>query len=462
MKLRSINLIAASLASVISLQANAQLLNDTLIDPTIDYNSDGTTTFTASNGQLTIDASPLNYINAGGTAFPILNLGSAVDITMNVSLAADCSLVSGSATAQDLIVQGDVIDPSNGNILFSGTLLTAEVTEQGFDAAGDLFDYRFTATGGTLVDGGELALGAPLGLTVNAEGANFNGDCSSDFSGEAKGKVSLRDVPVEPEKCYDVKKLWFQDSVAYRQCYGWGGNYGSKFKVKLAAECENDFDPSNDFISVMLDGEKVEFPPGSFEQDYDNLSKFRAHLSGRPSVSAILNCSEGTFSLIAHRADISQVDFNDGVDVTLTLGDWVKTMNAPVTPHQSYNGYNLTWKYWNPNPADCSNPDYEPPACETQWDSVKFKHIDSGEFFHFDGNFGSEILLNHEYEDDGASCSAAAAVDASCSTAVTCGDVIGGFKVIKIDHKDDSQSCDLTSHHDRYHDRWSWKRRKHW
>jgi hypothetical protein len=167
--------------------------------------------------------------------------------------------------------------------------------------------------------------------------------------------------------------------------------------------------------------------------------------------------------LIASRADISQIDFNDGVDVQLTLGDWVKSMNAPVTPLHSVNGYNLTWKYWNPEPADCSNPDYEPPACETQWESVKFKHIESGNFFHFDGGFGSEIVLEDEYVDDSnATCSAMATVDSSCGTAVTCGDVIGGFKVMRIEHKDDTQSCDITTHSGRYHDRWSWKRRKHW
>lgn len=454
---------AIALAGALSMAANAQLLNDTLLDPTITFNSDGTTVFTAADGSLVVDASPLQFIDASGAIFPIFNFGSAVDIDVNLSLASDCSLVSGGQGSNDLVIQGDVLDPTTGSVLYSGTLLTAEVLVQGFDAATDAFDYRFAANGGTLVDAGVYSVGSPLGMTLTAEGANFGGDCSVDWNGEAKGNVSLRDEPVAPEKCFDVKKVYIEDAVAYRQCYGYGGNRGSKFKVVIAAECEDTFDPTNDLISLSLDGETVEFQPGAFAQDTDNLSKFSARISGRPSVSAVLNCSEGTFSVVANRADVSQIDFDDGLDVGLVLGTWSKQMNVPLTEMHSYNGYRLTWKYWNPAPADCSNADYEPPACETNWDSVKFKHVESGRYHTFDGGFGSSINVTDEYSDnDHATCSASANIDSSCGTAVTCGDVIGGFKVIKIDHKNDSQSCDVRDHHSRYNDRWSWKRRRHW
>ena len=453
----------AALLVGMSSASHGQLLNDVLLDPSITFNADGTTTFTAADGSLVVDASPLEYTDASGNIFPIFNFGSAVDIDINLSLATDCSLVSGGAGANDLVVQGDVIDPLTGAVLYAGTLLTAEVLEQGFDAATDSFDYRFAANGGTLVDAGVYSVGTALGLKLTAEGAGFAGDCSVDWNGEAKGVVSLRDEPAPPEKCFDVKKVYIEDSVAYRQCYGYGGNRGSKFKVVIAAECEDGFDPGNDLISLSLDGETIEFAPGAFSQDVDNLAKFRARISGRPSVSAVLDCAAGKFSVIANRADVSQIDFDDGLDVGLVLGTWSKQMNVPLTALHVNNGYRLTWKYWNSDPADCSNPDYEPPACETNWESVKFKHVESGRYHTFDGGFGDSINVTDEYSDnDHATCSAAATIDSSCTTSVTCGDIIGGFKVIKIDHKNDSQSCDLRSHHDRYNDRWSWKRRRHW
>lgn len=442
--------------------SQAQLLNDVLLNPQITFNSDGTTVFTAADGSLVIDASPLEYTDASGNIFPIFNLGSAVDIDINLSLATDCSLVGGGAGANDLVMQGDILDPTNGSILYSGTLLTAEVLEQGSDAATDSFDYRFAANGGTLVDAGIFSVGTALGVTLTAEGALYGGDCSVDWNGEAKGKVALRDEPTPPEKCFDVKKVYIEDAVAYRQCYGYGGNRGSKFKVVLAAECESGFDPSNDLISVSLDGETIEFAPGAFSQDVDNLSKFTALVSGRPSVSAVLDCSAGKFSVVASRADVSQIDFDDGLDVGLVLGTWSKQMHVPLTALHTSNGYRLTWKYWNANPADCSNPDYEPPACETNWDSIKLKHVESGQYHVFDGGFGSTINVTDTYSDNNhATCSAAATIDSSCTSPVTCGDVIGGFKVIKIDHKNDASSCDVRDHHGRHNDRWSWKRR-HW
>ena len=116
-------LISCFVVAVASFAAHvqAQLLNDVLLNPSITFNSDGTTVFTAADGSLVVDASPLEFTDASGNIFPIFNLGSAVDIDINVSLATDCSLVSGGAGANDLVIQGDVLDPTNGSIVYSGT-----------------------------------------------------------------------------------------------------------------------------------------------------------------------------------------------------------------------------------------------------------------------------------------------------------------------------------------------------
>lgn len=463
---KKISLIAAGV--LYSASSVSQLLGVIPEQPLFTYNAGGTTSFDASNGSLEINATPLDYLaTSGGPTVTIFPITIAPNVSIKASLDSNCDLVSGD-TGDDLVISGD-LDTNNDFIPeISGTLLTGEITELGIGASPTpaflLIDAKFAVSGGALETSGDYTSGQELGVTLEVANNDFAGDCLANWTGGAKGSVGALPEVVDPEKCFDVKKLWFLDAPAYQACYGWGsGSSRSKFKVKLAAECENNFDPTNDLIQLELDGETVTFPPGAFEQSISNPAKFSAMLTGRPSVSAVLDCEAGLFSLIASRADLSQVTFNDGeIDVTLTLGTWVKSMTTPINPGYTYGSYVLTWDYWNPNPADCSNPDYEPPACVTRWESVKFKHIESGNFFHFDGGIDSEILLEDNYTDNsGAACSATATVDSSCTTTATCGDIIGGFKIMKIEHQNDSLSCDITTHHGRYHDRWSWKRRKH-
>lgn len=438
-----------------------------LTGATFNYNNGGVVTFDAGTGNFVVNASPTQFAEDGINFSSIFDLGTSESVTLSIFLDSNCNLTGGDPGSQDLIVNGDIDTNFDFIPEYSGTLLTAEIVEFGFSPTLDvdgsaLYDAVFAVTGGSLVTGGIYAVGEKVGMTLRSEGSDFNGACMVSHGGGAKGDIaSLPDAP-EPDKCYDIKKVWVQDANAYSQCYGWGSSYyGSRFKVMLAAECEDGFDPTNDLISVSLDGETIEFSPGTFVQDFDNTSRFDARISGRPTVKASLDCQEGWFSIYGHKADISQIDFSDGIDVTLVLGDWTKTMNAPVSPKKTYGGYTLSWKYWNSDPADCSNPDYTPPACVTSWEAVKFKHIDSGEYFTFDSDMiGSEILLSHDYVDNGATCSAIATVDSSCSTAVTCGDVVNGYKVMRIDHKDDHQSCDITSHHDSYH--YSGRKKRRW
>ena len=459
---------AAAAAMVLPLSASAQLLGVVPQAPNFDYNNGGVVNFDATTGNLVVNASPTFWTEDGVTDTQIFAILTSPSVTMSVFVDTNCVLTNGDPSSDDLVVMGDI--DSNFDFVpeYSGTLLTAEITDLGSLAADPVvgtanYDAKFVVTGGVLVDAGIYAVGDKVGMTITSEASNFNGACDVDHNGGSKGEIGIIPSDPEPEKCYDVKKVWVQDANAYAQCYGWGGSYyGSKFKVKVAAECESDFDPTNDLISVSLDGETFEFTPGSFVQDFDNTSRFEASVSGRPTLRASLDCREGWFSIKGYKADVSQVTFIDGIDVGLVLGSWSKVMNAPVTPGKTYNGFNLTWKYWNSNPADCSNPDYEPPACVTAWDAVKFKHIDSGEYFTLDAEeIGSVITLEHNYVDNGASCSAMAEVDSSCSTAVTCGDVINGYKVMRIEHKDDHQSCDVTSHYDSYHHS-GWKRKWRW
>ena len=101
---------------------------------------------------------------------------------------------SGDLLAGNLLLTGSVTLTED----FSGTLLTAHLTEFGFlDLSnGDAeFDFRATVTGGDLAF---LYPGGDIAVIVASEGSGFTGSFTADFSGGAKGALgALCDLEVE-------------------------------------------------------------------------------------------------------------------------------------------------------------------------------------------------------------------------------------------------------------------------
>lgn len=430
-------------ATFASTGAAAELLGVAPGEPLFNYNSGGTTTFDAGTGSMTVNATPLDYTQVGGTPLTIFPIATAPAVTMNVSLDGNCDLVGGNAGGDDLAVSGDI--DLNGDFVpeYSGVLLTGEVVALGVDpastAAAANLDARFAITGGTLVTAGDYTLGAEVGVTLTVENNNFTGACAANWNGGAKGVIGAIEVAPPVEPCFDVKKIKIRDGKKHYRHWGSYGASKSKIKAALSTSCPDGFDPSQSLVALSLDGETFSFPIGSFNQ-VGSSNKYRAWIAGSPSLDATLNCDKGRFNFSASRADTSQIDNSDGVDVTLVLGDTSASKNVVLqeTGHHHWNrGHRNVLYYHNPNPTDCSATNE---ADDSDMHEVKIRHRWSGRIYTFKrakGGYGKSCLVND------ALSGHFAAFDTSKTTLVTCGSGDENFEVVGIEHSADGQSCTL-------------------
>ncbi len=171
--------------------------------PKIDAISNtGTTVFDANTMTLSVDTTPTALTFALGDT-----PGFVVDprsVKINISLDGACN-VAGSNTngGYDLEVTGNVYD-QNFVLIKSGVLLTGDIVEMGQEAAGAptaQYDFRFTNAGGQLVTDGDWPIGTDIGVTLTSENSNFNGSCTTSFSGGAKAIIGPIDPVVASNVC---------------------------------------------------------------------------------------------------------------------------------------------------------------------------------------------------------------------------------------------------------------------
>ena len=156
-----------------------------LLDPIIGYNNTSTASYDSTNNTFTLDAIPSAFDNSGQQG---LFFSGALDI--NAEIDETGSLVGGVA-GPDLNLVGDLDENFDFTVDYSGTLLTAEITD--FTAvdqgSSDDFTFTFTVTGGLLASlyGG---VGATIGVDLELENSSFTGDFNVDFGGgPAKGNL---------------------------------------------------------------------------------------------------------------------------------------------------------------------------------------------------------------------------------------------------------------------------------
>lgn len=426
---------ALTLASSI---ASAELLGVTPIEPFFDYNSGGTTVFDSGTGNMVVNATPTDY-TTGGTTSAIIPFLTSPSVVLNVSLDTNCNLVSGDPGGDDLIVMGDIDFEQDFSPEFSGTLLTGEITELGFDGSASPtleLDARFAITGGELVTGGEYTLGAEVGMTLRVENSDFAGNCMNTWNGGAKGMIGAVETPPPVEACFDIKKIKIRDGKKHWRHWGSYGHSKSKIHASLTTSCPENFDPTTSLVSLMMDGENFEFPIGSFSQ-VGSSNKYRAWVGGSPSLRGTLNCDKGRFNFSASRADTSQIDNSDGVDVTLVLGSQSSTKNVTLNTagHHYYNfGHRNVMYYHNSNPTSCAvDGGDESPMYE-----FKVRHKHSGRLYTFKrsrGGYGSSCLVNDSTSGDYS------VFDTSATSTVTCGSGDSNFEVVGIEHENNALSC---------------------
>lgn len=434
--------VASVMSFAIASSASADLIGVTPGTPLFDYDSGGTATYDANTGEITVNATPTFFTETDGSSpASIFNLGTAPSVTMTLSVDNSCELVgSGSLTVMadvDTSVPADFIPEA------TGTVLTGDAVEVGLSPASNSslieIDARFAITGGTLVDNGTYSLGSEVGVTLISEAAaDFLGNCANSWNGAAKGQIGAIESEPPEEVCFDVKKVKIIDGKKHYKKWGWWGKSKSKIDVQLRTSCPTDFDPSQSFISTMVDGETFDFPVGSFTEKHDG--SYRAWIGGHPSVYAKLDCDKGKFSMNVSRADTSQIDNSDGVDVKLVLGDSVSEKN--VTLNESNHRYH--WRghrnvayYHNPNPVDCSVE-----VDDTPVHKCKIRHKHSGKIFTFSKSKGHK---GHKFFVHDAESGHYKEFDDSN---MNCGEGDSNFEVVSIDHEDDSKSCVTTSESD--------------
>lgn len=187
--------------------------------PLIAYNSTGVTAYDAGAQTLDITASPLVMLEAppGPTSPPRFIL-PARSFEMHMQVDNAGTLVGGVA-GDDLTVTGSIDLDGDFIADVSGTLLTGEISEFGYEDNGttDFMDFRFTPTGGAFLTGGALSGGGTWGpyysgkdiaVTTTIENSTFDGTFTTDFSGGAKGNIGETDPLEQPANpAVDIEKF---------------------------------------------------------------------------------------------------------------------------------------------------------------------------------------------------------------------------------------------------------------
>jgi len=167
-------------------------------------------------------------------------------------------------------------------------------------------------------------------------------------------------------------------------------------------------------------------------------NKYRAWVAGSPNMSATLNCDKGRFNFSASKADTSQIDNTDGVDVTLVLASQSESKNVMLSStghHHHSRGHANVMYYHNDDPLNCA---ITGEGDETDMHEIKVRHKHSGKVYTYKrskGGFGKNCMVHD------TSSGHFISFDTSKTSSVTCGSGDENFEVVGIEHKNRLSSC---------------------
>ncbi len=183
-------------ASIPAPDANASLIGVDIGFPRISFKSPLPMSFSYDAGAdlLMVEALPTAALFSLG-GLPELFSGM-VGLTIQAQVDSTGQLIGG-VFGNDFTLFGTV---SRMGTVYSGTLLTGEVTAFGFQESGatDQFDFQFTGTGGSLLPVFlQTEFAADITTTASTLTLDFGGDFTKDFSGSANGIIGAdrRAVP---------------------------------------------------------------------------------------------------------------------------------------------------------------------------------------------------------------------------------------------------------------------------
>jgi hypothetical protein len=103
-------------------------------------------------------------------------------------------------------------------------------------------------------------------------------------------------------------------------------------------------DLTQDSVSIAVDGLSYEIPAGSFKQmGYKRNFVFKSSRNEIPQIHARLDFDKAEWKLKVKESDITQIDNSEGVDVTLTIGNYVGTENI-IMHSKDRHGTKLKYK----------------------------------------------------------------------------------------------------------------------
>lgn len=287
--------------------SQANLLDLSPLEPTISFSGSGMIEYNASTGMVTLSGDPATLISSEPFLFgEILGTGTEdiKDISINFQVDANGAVIPGDMNSPDLVIVGSVDIDFDGIADYTGTLLTAEISQFGFlngDASGDdSFDFRLNNIGGELAylySGLDLAISVTS--EVSAEYSNaFAGSFNADWQGQAKGligAVAAANIPPVTGGC----------------------------KIKLASKCSVKGAPFQDKCRI-----KVTRSPKHWERcEYTHngktfyKSKYGMHGDPVPRWAANYSSTDVTFKYIVSNTGenpISDIAIEDSFDTPVT------------------------------------------------------------------------------------------------------------------------------------------------
>ena len=103
-------------------------------------------------------------------------------------------------------------------------------------------------------------------------------------------------------------------------------------------------DLSQDNVYIAVDGITYEIPAGSFTQrGYKKHFGYKSANGVIPQIQARLDFDKAEWTFRVKGSDITQIDNTDGVDVTLTIGDYAGSENI-LMHSKDHDGTKLKYK----------------------------------------------------------------------------------------------------------------------
>lgn len=196
---------------MLSLNANAALLNLPTSQPIIEFGATGLISYDADTGLVVISGVPASIFSENPFIFGDIAGSTDGDekfFTIEFRVDQNGKFVSGEAGAPDLVIKGSADTDFDTIPDYDGVLLEADVADFGFQDGGatdDRFELRLNNIAGEfapLFEGKDLVINITSEISQEFPNA-FNGSFTTSFSGLAKGSISATNlIPATPLACH--------------------------------------------------------------------------------------------------------------------------------------------------------------------------------------------------------------------------------------------------------------------